>query len=183
MGIVGTVVMFVLIASAFISKPCATLLPTYALAELYVSALAFFVVWLTLIFIIFQFRKAMAKPELKVTFSEDGKTEANLDVFKDKTSRKSLDLWVTNIGNAVTKTFQIDLEVPNIFTPQHVDTIMPSKFSPTGNKRIYSFYNDGKICLFVNKPVKVPDFLLPLELNADDYAKCPSKFNIIESFR
>jgi hypothetical protein len=115
--------------------------------------------------------KVSAKPQLKVTFSEDGKTEATFNVAKDKPNNKSLGLWVANTGNAVAKTFQIDIMVPEILTPQNINTIKVSKLSPAGDTRTYSVYNYGETVLFVNKPVMVPDLYLPLEVNPANYDK------------
>ena len=55
---------------------------------------------------------------------------------------------------------------------------MPSKLSSTEDKRTYSFYNDGKFCLFVNRPVRIPDFPLPLEVTSDNYDECPNRSEV-----
>lgn len=88
---VAFVVIVGLIVHAFLSNPSAELLPKYALAELYLSALAFFVVWLTLFFIIVQLRKSMAKPKLEVIFSETMDSKITLSVPQNATKGQQID--------------------------------------------------------------------------------------------
>ena len=154
MGIVGTVVMFVLIASAFISKPCANLLPTYALAELNVSALAFLAAWSALLFTIFLFLKAMAKPFIKVAFNEKGKQQATL-TRQDGALSGQPQLWLINEGNAISRYFQIDFIIPENIGKQSRDVSIARR----DGKYVVSNTNDGKYTLFVNSPRLDPSII------------------------
>jgi hypothetical protein len=185
-GIVAFVVIVWLIVCAILVNPGAELLPTYALAELWVSALAFLVVWLTLILITFQFRKAMAKPELKLFFGKDNnefgensKTSIEVNINKDRYYEVQLYLWIKNTGNAVAKTFQIDIEVPSIFDPINFNTKqgnLPSRLSPDGKSRIYSYYNK-ETTYFVNKPEYVDSIILAS--HPKQYEKYEAEYEIL----
>jgi len=169
-GIVAFVVIVWLIVCAILVNPGAELLPTYALAELWVSALAFLVVWLTLILITFQFRKAMAKPELKVIFSENGKQEISIDIYKDKIIKQYLKLSVVNKGNAITDLFQIDFDIPDRFNPTiNSNTVNSVHHRANGNNRIVSFINKHEYVCFVNIPTPIPS--LVLEIHKSEYDK------------
>ena len=136
-----------------------------SIMRLFLNAVAFPGAVIALMVAIAQFRKSMAKPRLKIAFSEDEKTEAAIYISKDKDDKSSLNLWIINTGNAVTKLFQIDFEIPNIFDPGP-NRLIGGRFlqnqiiSPSSNgdaseeTRILSFCNDVDFCVFVNCPVK-----------------------------
>ena len=158
-----------------------------ATAGLLFVVAAFALVLLNLNATYVQLRKSMAKPQLKVALSEDGKTEAIIDIPKDEERKTSLSLWIINTGNAVTRLFQIDFEIPDIFDPElkgsiggrflPYETIRPtSNGDASKDTRIISFYNDWDFCVFVHSPV---EFLtLSLKLLPQNYEDYEEKYEI-----
>jgi len=152
-----------------------------ATAGLLFVVAAFALVLLNLNATYVQLRKSMAKPQLKVALSEDGKTEAIIDIPKDEERKTSLSLWIINTGNAVTRLFQIDFEIPDIFDPElkgsiggrflPYETIRPSSNgNASEDTRIISFCNDWDFCVFVNSPVEFLTLSLKsLPQNYEDY--------------
>jgi hypothetical protein len=155
--IVAGVILFGLITNAFLLKPGTELLPTYALAELYVSVLAFAAVWITLIILIFQLRKSMAKPSIKVAFNERGEQQATLTYSKEGRLETGLPLiFLINEGNAVARYFQIDFVIPK--TIARPDFAHAPFIKDNGNY-ILSYTNEGKYTLFVNRPSRDHDII------------------------
>jgi len=123
----------------------------------------------------------MAKPKLSVAFSKEGTTEVGINIRRDKSDDYNLYLWIINDGNAVTRLFQIDFEIPNIFDPKlkgsiggrllPYETIRPtSNGDASKDTRIISFYNDWDFCVFVNSPVEFLTLSLKsLPQNYEDY--------------
>ena len=66
----------------------------------------------------------------------------------------ALQWWLINDGNAISRYFQIDFIIPENIGKQ-------SQYVPIarddGNNYIYSYTNDGKYTLFVNKPYQDPN--------------------------
>ncbi len=147
--IIGAIVIIGLaIGLPFCTKPDRTLLPNFALSQLAFSAVAFFIVFLALYFTIIQLRKSMAKPLIKVAFNKNGEQQANL-IYKDGKLITGLPpLWLINEGNAVARYFQIDFIIPEYLGKQSQYVVIVRD----DGKYIYSYTNDGKYTLFVNKP-------------------------------
>jgi len=180
--IVGALIIVALaIGLPFLSKPGQDLLPKFALSQLSFSAVAFLVILLALYFTIVQLRKSMAKPKIRVAFNKEGATGVGINIRRDKSDDYNLYLWITNDGNAVTKLFQIDFEIPDIFDPElkgsiggrflPYQTIRPSSNGDASeDTRIISFCNDGDFCVFVNSPVEFLTLSLKsLPQNYEDY--------------
>jgi hypothetical protein len=170
-GIGALVIIVALITSALSLKPGQELLPAYALAELWISALAFLIIWITLIVTIFQFRKSMAKPRIKVAFNKKGGQQATL-IYEGGKRINALPtpLCLINEGNAISRYFQIDFIIPENIGKQ-------SKYAPItrddGNY-VISYINDGNFTLFVNKPRPDPNINFAIAI---DFDKC-IKLNI-----
>ncbi|OGO06765.1 MAG: hypothetical protein A2Z76_03420 [Chloroflexi bacterium RBG_13_56_8b] len=174
---VGVIVIGGSIVQALLSNPGAELLPAYALAELYVSALAFLAVWLTLTFIIIQLRKSMAKPLVKVAFNEKGEQQTTLIYRKDGKLEAGLPHpWLINEGNAVARCFQIDFIIPENIgkQSQYIDITRDD-----GNY-IVSNINDGQYTLFVNKPRSDPNmhFSSAMKLSKFNVARFKIKYKV-----
>jgi hypothetical protein len=154
--ITGGIILGGLIANAFLSNPDKELLPTYALAELYVSILAFAAVWITLIILIFQLRQSMAKPLIKVAFNKEGEQRATLIYRKDGRRENALPstIWLINEGNAVARYFQIDFIIPENIGKQ--SRLIDNITRDDGNY-VVSNINDGGYTLFVNRPRPDPN--------------------------
>jgi hypothetical protein len=129
-----------------------------------------------------QLQKAMAKPILSLAFSEDGKTEATIIASKDGAKSRNLEMWIINKGNAVTKMFQIELEIPNILrpnfeTPSYTELpLLNSKLSLDKKATIFSFFSKEKVYCFVNLPVQIH----PLKLHSqpEDFEEFQSEYKL-----
>ena len=159
-------------------------LETLGTQQLYFSIVAFAVIWITLLLTIRQFRKSMAKPQLKVAFSADGKAGTEIIITKSKDLTQSPGLWVINTGNAITKLFQVDFDLPAIFSPRftpltevgHGIPQVASRNSPTKGNVIISFCSYEKIYCFVGNPAQIHS--LHLETYPQNYEKYPEQFKI-----
>jgi len=176
--IVGAIIIVALaIGLPFISKPSDSLIPNFALSQLAFSAVAFLIVFLTLYFTIVQLRKSMAKPKLKVTFTKDGKTETEIIITQDRKNIHHLKLYLINSGNAITKLFQVEFEIPIILKPSFnraigniIPPYIPHKPSSNSEKRIFPLCNDGNYPVFINSPCEFHSLTLHSEpTNYEEY--------------
>jgi hypothetical protein len=160
-GITATVVIIGVTTVALLSNASEESLPNYALAELVLSALAFFVVWLTLYFIMVQLRKAMAKPELELIFTVPNSSECSINIIPNKEDKHYLRLSVVNKGNAITDLFQIEFDIPEKFQPTiNSNTVNSVHHRKDGSNRIVSFINKHEYICFVNVPTPIPSLVL-----------------------
>lgn len=147
---------------------------TIAAAGLIFTVLAFTAVMYSLYAVFVQLRKSMAKPKLSLAFSEDGKTETIIKIT-DRPNQQPIELklWVFNSGNAIAKTFQIDLEIPTEYRPRlsktattytQVDTSPKNR----GGKIIKSIYQE-KFIAFVHRPALID--ALQLQIDPNNYAQ------------
>ena len=142
----------------------ASLADNLAKIQVYLTAVGFLVIFETLIITISQFRKSMAKPNLRLALTENGETETNIQVSKNKELNNiELDFWVINDGNAIAKMFQIELKIPGLYNPHFVLEGKELKCSHRPldeNIEILSLCNNEKIICFVNNPEKISDVRL-----------------------
>jgi hypothetical protein len=147
------------------------------------STVAFVGVFIALMVAIAQFRKSMAKPKLGVAFSKEGATGVGINIRRDKREDYNLHLWISNNGNAVTKLFQIDFEIPDIFDPElkgeiggHFLPYQVIRPSTSGDTKIISFCNDWDFCVFVNSPVEF--LILSLKSLPQNYKEYEKEYEI-----
>jgi hypothetical protein len=182
--IIGALAIIALaIGLPFISKPSEELLPNFSLAQLAFSAVAFFIIFITLYFTIIQFRKLMAKPKLKVVFSEDGKAKTIINATRDKKKSHQLRLSILNSGNAITKLFQVEFEIPIILNPSFsmyvVNTqppYIPPRPSSNEKNRILPLCNDNNYCVFINSPCEF--HTLTLRTDPSKYDEYSNEYNL-----
>jgi hypothetical protein len=144
-----------------------------ALAQVTFTILAFGAILYTLYYASGQFRKAMAKPLIKVAFNKEGEQQATL-IYKDGQFKTSVPHpCLINKGNAVARYFQIDFTIPaNIGNPS---AYVP--LSKDDENYILSYINEGRYTLFVNRPYSDPNMLFSsafnpskcIELNEDSF--------------
>jgi hypothetical protein len=132
---------------------------TIAVAGLIFTILAFTAVMYSLYAVFAQLRKSMAKPKLKVAFTEQGKTETTIIITQDKKEIHQLNLYIINSGNAITKLFQVEFEIPISLKPSFSRTVVnntppyiPDRLSSNKGKRIFPLCDDGNYCVFINSP-------------------------------
>ncbi len=180
--IIGAIIIIALaMGLPFLFQPSQDLLPNFALSQLTVSAVAFFIIFLTLYFTIIQLRKSMAKPKIKIYFSENKATAISVKIAKSvDLPVMSLELWIVNSGNAVAKSFQVELDVPDDFNPNFhliysgVKTV-PPRYLRDVNIRTVSFCNIENYC-FVGLPTHLVS--LTLEIHKELYNKYPDEFKV-----
>ena len=144
-----------------------------------VSAIA---VVFTLIYATVHFRRAIAKPDLRITFDEEGSIEKDITIPAEGNSKPSIDLVITNEGDAVASIFQVDLimpsiykaQLPNFYQNRYGQHVTLSKIDQD-NIRIVSICNNG-MPFFVKKPIKLAYYLL--DLNASDSQQYSNDFEI-----
>jgi len=172
--ILGALIIIALtIGLSLYSNPNEKLLPSFSLAQLTLSAVAFFAIFITLYFTIVQFRKAMAKPKLEVTFTTTSNSECAINILPKKEDKKHLRLSVINKGNAITDLFQIDFDIPEIFNPTiNSNTVNSVHHHKNGVNRMVSFLNKHEYVCFVTPPTPIPS--LVLETHDIDYDKYPN---------
>ena len=149
-----------------------------ALGQLIFSILAFGLFIFTLFFAYERYRKSIAKPELSLSFSENGVTEATLDTHHNMDSVQTFDLWVLNTGNKVANVLQVELDIPDEFNPhfRHISKEtrpIPHRFSIKGETRTISFYATDKYYF-----VGVPSRVIAFELETHSEYEYPSSFTI-----
>lgn len=157
--------------------------------QITLSSVAFVGVFIALMIAFAQFRKSMAKPKLRVIFSESGKSEISIDILKGKEVKHELKLSVINKGNAITKLFQINFIVPAILRPRFdawsaLFLGIPSPpLNPLPNmsesKKLISFCSYDKVYCFINEPARINTLLL--ETLPEEYNNYPDKFIITYS--
>jgi hypothetical protein len=170
--ILGTVGALVIIFLALMMPIFSPELPLEksALIGLCFSALAFLTVFITLLYTMARFRKAMAKPQIKVAFNEKGEQQATL-TYKDGELNGLPSLWLINEGNAISRYFQIDFIIPENIGKQ---SQYVSDITRDNGKYILSYTNEGRYTLFVNRPRSDS-----MHLNAAiDTKKCKDSFEI-----
>lgn len=187
-AIVGPIVVIGLaIGLPYLSNPSEALLPKFALAQLALTATAFYLIFITLYFTILQVRKSMAKPKLEVIFSETGNSETRVDIPQNKEVEHNLKLSVINKGNAITKLFQIDFKVPTIFNPRLEPTVglvpgiayagkCTNPRPNADNTSTISYYSNEQVYCFVNVPA--PIHMLTINTRPNEYNNYPSEFRI-----
>ncbi len=136
-------------------------LETMALAQVLFTMLAFGAVIYTLYYASAQLRKSMAKPLIKVAFSERGEQQATLIYKNGKLTASLPPLWLINKGNAVARYFQIDFIIPENIGKQ---STYKSIARDDGNY-ILPYTNDGAYTLFVNKPYLGPGISIAIDTN------------------
>lgn len=173
-GIIGAIIVcFLGIILPFILHPEYTLLEKFGLAQLSFSVIAFFAVFIALIIAIVQFSKSMAKPELKIRFTETNDSKCSMNILPKKAADRHLSLHVINKGNAITDLFQIDFEIPVIFNPTiHSSKANQVQHHAKGDNRIVSFLSKHEYVCFVNRPTPIPSIVL--ETHESEYDKYPS---------
>jgi len=153
-----------------------TLLGTIGVRQLYLSAVAFLVIFITLVLTMSRFRKSMAKPKLHVIFSETMDSKTTLSVPQNAPQGQQIDhelkLLVNNNGNAITKLFQIDFIIPSIYQPRLEAWSQLSLGVPNApliphpdidkENSIVSLLNPERLHSFVNRPLKIPSILISL---------------------
>jgi hypothetical protein len=155
--ILGTVGALVIIFLALMMPIFSPELPLEksALIGLCFSALAFLTVFITLLYTMARFRKAMAKPQIKVAFNEKGEQQATL-TYKDGELNGLPSLWLINEGNAISRYFQIDFIIPENIGKQ---SQYVSDITRDNGKYILSYTNEGRYTLFVNRPYSDPNMV------------------------
>lgn len=148
----------------------------WARAQVVLSAIAFPTIFATLYLTMVRLRKSMAKPKIKVAFNEKGEQETNL-TYTDNNPHGLPPLWIINEGNEISRFFQIDVIIQkNIVNDRgknllsDIEHITLKEF---GNDYIFSYTNEAKYTLFINKPYNDQDFILNFAL---DYKKCIEEF-------
>lgn len=176
-AVVAFLVIFLGLVLPPIFSPELSLLENLGVMQLSFTVLAFFVVFITFILMIRQFRKSMAKPKLKVAFTEDGKTETTIIITQDRKKMHHLNLYIINSGNAITKLFQVEFEIPIILNPSfsravvnNIPPYIPPRPSSNRGKRIFPLCNDGNYCVFINSPCEFHSLTLHSEpSNYEEY--------------
>lgn len=148
-GAVLVVMLIALAVVALYSKFAAlNFLETMTFAQVVFSVLMLLFVIYTLYAALTQLRKSMAKPQLKVSFNEQGEQSFTL-TYKDNLPTNNLPiLWLINEGNAITRYFQIDLIIPESIAKTSVHNMVKNK----SNYYIFSYINDADYTLFVKRP-------------------------------
>lgn len=84
----------------------------YAQAQLYFSVVVIIGIIFSLLYATAQFRKSLARPNLKLTFDEEDVTKIFLNVEQKEFV---IPIYAYNKGDKVASTYQIQLEIPSIF--------------------------------------------------------------------
>ena len=171
-GIIGSTILIVLaIVLPITSLFELDLLETVGMIQLRLSAVAFLVIFVTLILTIRQFRQSMAKPKIKVAFNENGEQSFNLTYKDNKATTDLPPLWIINEGNAISQHFQIDVIIPeSIINPEIIGKRLTyTTITRDNGNCIFSYTNDEGYTLFVNKPKQPQDMNLSIAI---DMNKC-----------
>jgi len=149
----------------------------YANAQLLFSAVATIGIIFSLLFATAQFRKSLARPNLKLTFGESQKTKTSINLAQQQPSEQLIPIYAYNKGDKVASTYQIQLEMPNIFERYLVRELegdrLGGKPSSNANTFVVSFYSYDKpeyIC-FVDKYVPIGRIRLRIDKRLDIKSK------------
>jgi len=91
------------------------ILVRYANAQLAFSAVTIMGIVFTLLYATHQFRRSLAKPDIKLTFDETGATKKFMDLEEQQNKDLLIPIYAYNGGNKVASIYQIELKVPNVF--------------------------------------------------------------------
>jgi len=109
-----------------------------------------------------QLRKSMAKPNIKVAFTENGEQQKIL-TFKDNTLEPPTlgSLWLINNGNTVAGYFQIDFIIPEKIGKPGAFWISFVSMDKKNGEYVLSYTNEKRYTLFVNRPYTDQFLVLP----------------------
>ena len=89
------------------------------IAQIYIGTVSVVAIVFTLLYATFQFRKALAKPQLKIVVDQDRRTKTSISTTKSTSGaladEASLNLYVYNDGNLVAELYSIEFRIPSIF--------------------------------------------------------------------
>lgn len=156
---IATIILSILLPIIF--RPCENLMPVFTTAQLSISAVGLILVIVALGFTMEAFQKSMAKPRIKVAFSEKGGQQVTFTYKDGILTSGILALWLINEGTAIARCFQIDFIIPENIGKQSQD----KSIARDDGKYILSYTNDGKYTLFVNKPYLDPNIGLTAALD------------------
>lgn len=158
------------------------------IAQIYIGTVSVVAIVFTLLYATFQFRKALAKPQLKIVVNQDRKTKAFISTIKRADGglgdEASLNLYVYNDGNLVAELYSIEFRIPSVFKPM-LTTAITNHYGvetvigiPEGQLSTIIFYSRraDEYVSYVHKPInigKITIFITP-----DNKDKVPKKFKI-----
>jgi len=158
-----------------------------AISQLYFTAFSSIAIVFTLIYATVQFRRASAKPLLKIVFTESGTNETAIYTPPQTTNMKiPLDIYVYNNGNIVSDFYQVEFELPNIFEP-YLHDLKGKSIYPIGSyktskdslelARIPFYANrQAEYASFVGKCVKIGTLALRIVISKKE--EYPINFRI-----
>lgn len=120
----------------------------YASAQLLFNVVVIIGIVFSLLFATARFRKSLARPSLKLTFDEKGATDIPLNIGQQQQQDLKIPIYAYNKGDKVANTYQIQLEIPNIFERYLIRESegdrLDGKPSSVLNAFVVSFYSYGK---------------------------------------
>ncbi len=141
--------------------------------QLYFSAVAFSVIWITLLLTMRLFRKSMAKPHIKVAFNEKREQSFTLTYKDNKATSNLPPLWLINEGNAISQHFQIVVIIPEsiIISESIGKRLTYTTITRDNGNCIFSYTNDEDYTLFVHKPKQPQDMDLSIAIDCNECIK------------
>ena len=158
------------------------------IAQIYLGSITLVAIVFTLLYATVQFRKAIAKPQIKIIVDQNRGTKTSIcttnradGVLGDEAS---LNLYVYNDGNLVAELYSIEFKIPSIFNPifYTIDTdhygVETLSGIPEGQSSTIVFYSRraDEYVSYVHKPVHIGR--ITIYVTPDDKDKVPKKFKI-----
>ncbi len=158
------------------------------IAQIYIGTVSVVAIVFTLLYATFQFRKALAKPQLKIVVDQDRRTKTSISTTKSTSGaladEASLNLYVYNDGNLVAELYSIEFRIPSVFEPVLTTAITDHygvetvRGIPEGQLSTIIFYSRraDEYVSYVHKPINIGE--ITIFVTPDNKDKVPKKFKI-----
>ncbi len=158
------------------------------IAQIYLGTVSVIAIVFTLLYSTFQFRKALAKPQLRIVVGQNMGTKTSISTTKSArgalTDEASLNLYVYNDGNLVADLYSIEFTIPSIFKPEFItaDTdhygVQTLTGIPDGQLSTITFYSHraDEYISYVHKLVNIGKMIINITQDTKD--KVPKRFKI-----
>jgi len=155
------------------------------IAQIYLGSITLIAIVFTLLYATFQFRKSLAKPQLKIVVDQDRKTKISISAENTLSGKlASFNLYIYNNGNLVADLYSIEFKIPSIFDPtlQTADTdhygVQRVSGIPDSQLSTITFYSRraDEYVSYVHKLVHIGRMMMYLTQDTKDMA--PKKFKI-----
>jgi hypothetical protein len=163
--IIGIIIAVGLFVAPFLLFPTNEDTLNLAIARTMLSMVTIPIIVVGFLYTTVQFRKASAKPKIKVAFNQKGEQQANIIFKNSELETKIPHPWLINEGNAVARFFQIDFVIPEKIGKPEASAYVT--FRKIDGNYILSYVNEGRYTLWVDRPYQDINTIFSFVFNKD----------------